>query len=302
MLTASRATTKHYSTRRADTMIIMTPPPTTTTDHEIRVAFLGNSILYFNDCPRVLESMLESKFSTVTQSSCLRGGTSLKELWTQGNGMARKFASGKPRSNGTYDIGASSVHALLSDNTWNYCVVNDFTQGPAREQTRDESKLMLRQCYAPLFIKSGATPVVLQTAAYRKSIRNTSDLGSVEEWTRKLDEGCREYLAVLKDCLPESQAPRYAPVGNVFFTIYNDNLVLWEKLFYTDDFHPSPHGTWLQACILYCIVVGEAPPTYSPSIWKRARYMQRVKKEPMPLPTVEEAALLREYACNECGI
>jgi hypothetical protein len=28
---------------------------------EIRVAFLGNSILYFNDCPRVLERMLETR-------------------------------------------------------------------------------------------------------------------------------------------------------------------------------------------------------------------------------------------------
>lgn len=272
------------------------------------VAFLGNSILYFNDCPRVLEHMLleSNKYSSgVKQNSCLCGGTSLKELWTRGNGMATKFAASSPRENGTYDIGASSVQALLlnnNDHPWDYCVLNDFTQGPARAHTREESKLMLERCYAPLFAKSGAIPIVIQTCAYRKPIRNTRDLGDVEEWTQLLAEGCKEYVDVLRKALPESQTPRLAPVGNVFFAVYNDNRDLWKKLFYTDDFHPSPHGTYLQACVLYCVMVSEAPPKYTKEIWKRCRYMQRVNKESLPLPTEEEAAILREYACQECGM
>jgi hypothetical protein len=32
------------------------------------------------------------------------------------------------------------------------------------------------------------------------------------------------------------------------------------------------------------------------------RLMQRVNKQSLPLPTLEEAAVLREYACQECGI
>jgi hypothetical protein len=161
---------------------------------------------------------------------------------------------------------------------------------------------MLQRCYAPLFLKSGATPVVLQTAAYRKPIRNTNDLGSVEEWTQRLDEGCLEYVQVLKEALPERQAPRLAPVGNAFFKIHNENYKLWEKLFFTDDFHPSPHGTWLQACILYCVMLGEAPPAYTPDVWDNCRYMQRKNREPSPLPTAEEATMLRQYACDACGI
>lgn len=220
--------------------------------------------------------------------------------------MSTKFASPKSqRDNGTFDIGASSVQALLLNDdcaSWNYCVLNDYTQGPAREESRQEAKVMLERCYAPLFDKCGATPVVLQTAAYRKPIRNTRDLGTVEEWTQRLDQGCREYVHVLKEALPSSQAPRYAPVGNAFLQVHDTNHDMWEKLFYTDDFHPSPHGTWLQACVLYCVMVGEAPPTFTPSFWDKARYMQRVKKEALPLPTAKEAAILREYACNEFGI
>lgn len=281
-------------------------PSTTTCADEIRVAFLGNSILYFNDCPRVLEHMLESKYSRVRQNSCLRGGTSLTELWTQGNGMATKFATGvEPREDGTFDIGASSVQALLlyDNTTWDYCVLNDFTQGPARIETREESKRMLDRCYAPLFAKSGAIPIVLQTCAYRKPIRNTKDLGTVEQWTQRLYEGCKDYVQTLSEALMDSQkTPRLAPVGNAFFSIYNDNRDLWEKLFYIDDFHPSPHGSYLQCCVLYIVMVGEAPPKYTKDIWNKCRYMQRVNRESLPLPTEEEAAILREYACRECGV
>ena len=213
-----------------------------------------------------------------------------------------KFASGNPREDGTYDIGASSVQALLSDHAWNYCVLNDFTQGPARLETREESKQVLNRFYAPLFQKCGAIPIVIQTTAYRKPVRNTKDLGSVETWTELLYNGCNEYVQLLKEALPDSQAPRLAPVGNAFFTIYNDNRELWNNLFYTDDFHPSPSGTYLQSCILYCVIENEAPPMYHPDIWKKCRYMQRSNKESLPLPTQDEAAALREYACRECGV
>jgi hypothetical protein len=270
--------------------------------NDIRVAFLGNSILYFNDCPRVLERMLETRFTHVKQNSCLRGGASITELWTQGNGMSDKFSSGKSNHAVHHDIGAPSVQALLHGAPWDFCVVNDFTQGPARPKTRDESKVMLERCYAPLFQKCGATPVILQTAAYRKPVRGTDDLGNVEEWTLSLEKGCQEYVNVLASKLPESQAPLLAPVGNAYFNIHLDNLELWKKLFYRDNFHPSPHGTWLQACILYCTIVGEAPPTYSPNIWDSCRYMQRVGKEPSPLPTTEEAHTLRQYACEICNV
>lgn len=271
-------------------------------DSEIRVAFLGNSILYFNDCPRVLERMLETRFAKVKQNSCLRGGTSILELWIQGNGMTSKFATGQPRSNGTYDIGAPSVQALLHNNQWDFCIINDFTQGPARAETREESKLMLQRCYAPLFRKCRAIPIILLTAAYRKPIRGTHDLGNVEEWTKSLEVGCQEYVEVLSNELPEAQAPLLAPVGNAYLKIHSDDLELWEKLFYRDNFHPSPHGTWLQACVLYCTILGEAPPTYDPNIWHTCRYMQRLYKQPSPLPTIEETHILRQYACEICDV
>jgi hypothetical protein len=41
----------------------------------IRVAHIGNSIQYYNDCPRLLQQLLEERFQKfVVQDSCLRGG------------------------------------------------------------------------------------------------------------------------------------------------------------------------------------------------------------------------------------
>jgi hypothetical protein len=118
------------------------------------IAFLGNSILYFNDCPRLVEQMLQSCYDTVVQDSCLRGGATLPSLFRQGNGMQRTFATPAARqSDGTYDIGASSVEDLLSKSHWDVVVLHDHTQAPARRESREETLTSLEQEYLPLLRK-----------------------------------------------------------------------------------------------------------------------------------------------------
>ena len=50
----------------------------------VRVAFIGNSIQYYNDCPRFVAN-LSSHRIILHQDSYLRGGANLSELW---DGMA----------------------------------------------------------------------------------------------------------------------------------------------------------------------------------------------------------------------
>ena len=76
----------------------------------------------------------------------------------------------------------------------------------------------------------------------------------------------------------------------------------WESLYAIDDFHPSPHGTLLEAYVLFSTIVGSGPPVYDPSWWSTARYMQPPEEEPLPLPTKEEGELLRRVACQVCGV
>jgi hypothetical protein len=262
---------------------------------EIKVGFLGNSIQYFNDSPRLLEQMLQVKFRHVKQDSCLRGGATLTSLWREGNGMQDKFTSKDPHS----DIGADTVEEMLSSQ-WDFIVINDYTQGPARLKTRHMSASSLQALYFPLLAESRATPVFLQTAAYRKPTKGSDDLGSVEDFTKSISEGYQTYAAVLSDLLPESQKPVVAPVGQAFLQVHNTDRKLWEKLFYVDNHHPSPHGTWLQACVLYCVLVGDVPPEYNPQWWKKSRFMMPGVQ--LEVPNRKDAERLRNIAIEVCGL
>lgn len=263
-------------------------------EEKIRVAFVGNSILYYNDCPRLLECML-LQICDVSQDSCLRGGATLKSMLEQGNGMQRKFASPPAKiKDGSFDIGVPTVQSLLSDNSWEFVVMNDHTQSPAREETKKRTLRVLREQYARMV--GDAMVVFIQTAAYRHPVKNSDDLGDFDEFTERLREGYSEYA----NALPKAKV---APVGDAYQHVRrhhgND---LWEKLYARDDFHPSPHGTFLGASIIYCTIVGKRPPAYDNTWWRTARYMQPPDEEPLPLPTNEEAGLLTDIACRVCGL
>jgi len=409
-----------------------------------RVAHIGNSIQYYNDCPRLLERMLlqdsvhrvnnnNNNNNRVYQDSCLRGGATLPSLWWDGNGMRRKFSE---RLNDVHDgvgvgvgvvvdIGAPTVRDLLlhknhktkkkcgndsdndSDNDnkyWDFVVMNDHTQSPVRNETKQQSKVALETLYLPTIVTGMkesvriATPVTgtgtgtiatpgtgtstttdpacststststingtkhtktttttctvifLQTAAYKSPVQNSSDLGSFDEYTELLIQGYDEYAELVKkfnDNLQQEQKQQQrqqphtvglkatvAPLGEAHRSIRREHPKLWsDSLYANDDFHPSPHGTWLQACLLYCIVTGgrkfdcgeryhgsngdgdggdtnddtdndhagaSSPPPAAAGIrgwWeKTARYMQPRAHDPLPLPTNEEAAYLSDVA------
>lgn len=275
----------------------MTDAATLDNKNTICVAFCGNSMLYFNDCPRVLCQLLSTDTTTTAaEGTCLRGGASLATLWKQGNGMAEKFTAIRDDE----DIGAATVSELLSRHKWDYCILNDHTQGPMRDNTMEESKAALTKHYAPLLKENGAVPIVMQTPAYRNiNIPYTKELATTfnfAQWTDRVRRVTRnEYATVLP------QPCRWAPVGDAYATVRAHDKGLWEKLYYRDDFHPSPHGTWLMACVLYCVVMEVPPPPYSDSVWKDGRYRQRPEHTPMEFPTIEEAEQLRQYACETCS-
>jgi len=272
---------------------------------EISIAFCGNSMLYFNDTPRLVQQMMQEMGKIVYQDSCLRGGASLPSLLKNGNGMAQKFASEEAkRSDGSYDTGAPSVQELLtSRQSWDFVVCNDYTQAPARSDSIAATTTALSEQYAPLFLKASTGAVVLiQTPAYRvEGIKDSQDLGSFEEMTNLLAQGLQSYQQTLEkegieDC-------RIAPVGEAYRYLHAHSRDLWRKLYSWDDFHPSPFGTWLQACVIFCTCFPEeAPPVYNAQWWEQSRYMQPPDEKPLPLPTLEEASELRRVASLVCGV
>jgi hypothetical protein len=352
---------------------------TVTKKKVVSLAFLGNSMLYFNDCPRLVERLLllDSCGYIVHQDSCLRGGATLSSLWNLGNGMQKKFRTAQAKKqqsdnkNGDddeeddYDVGAPTVKDLIQNQQawWQkqqqqqqqestgsnvptkeetaFVIINDQTQHPARESTRQESLHVLKSLYAPLIYSnstssSPAVPVVMifiQTPAYKLAkMRNTEDLGCLEDFTERVATGVAQYAQLMRqerrDYLGLQQQPgddegdsddeddwcRAAPVGQAYQWLHETNVALWEKLYSWDNFHPSPHGTWLQACILYCTITKRAlipEERLMPALqqvdqatwWKSwSRLMQPPDEGPLPLPTVPEALELMRVATMVCGV
>jgi hypothetical protein len=93
----------------------------------INVAFIGNSMQYYNDLPRLVETLANGKMH---QNSCLHGGASLTTILIWGNGMGTKWKTGTARigrdiyntnnsettgssTDAVYDFGACTVPQLL---------------------------------------------------------------------------------------------------------------------------------------------------------------------------------------------
>jgi len=216
---------------------------------------------------------------------------------------------------------------------WDYVIINDHTQAPVRELNKTESIRTFQEKYIPLLDRhnQNATVILLMTAAYKSDAKNSSDLGGFDNFTKSLVEGYAEYATLFSS---SNHDVRIAPLGLAYQYIkeHNNNtnrshheeqgaanettttafdasspssaaVVSWEALYAPDDFHPSPHGTYLEACLLYCTITGQEPPDYQVGWWSTARYMQPPNvKPPMPLPTAKEADYLRRVASHLCNI
>lgn len=99
-----------FRKKRSSTIL---PPPNTT------VAFVGNSMFYFNDFPRFFVELTGGR---IWQDSCLHGGASIASLVKEGNGMYPQFQTdnalieirSSDPNRSIYDYGACTVQQLLT--------------------------------------------------------------------------------------------------------------------------------------------------------------------------------------------
>ena len=315
----------------------LNPRHGTMADTSISVAFIGNSMQYYNDLPRLLVEMSEEN---ITQNSCYRPGTSLKTIVTHGNGMPNYWNTSAALINGTdlYDFGACTVKQLLfgkdnhleklakkkfkhnpvADNPclafpeyldylnkyyaenepkWEFLVLSDNSRNAFRTTTREKGLHALRTTYVPLFKRSGAIPVFLDTHAYFDYTGETHD---VPTFTSVSYEGYQQYAAALESFLPPWQKPRIAPSGIVFLAVWEEDHALWETLFHSDRAHASPLGTFLQACVIHYTLLGRLPLRKyvlrddMSSLWKHARMMTPPWQPRNAFPSKEDA----EYVYN----
>jgi hypothetical protein len=307
------------------------------------IAFIGNSMQYQNDLPRLIETM---SGESMTQNSCLHGGTTLHKILQTGNGMFDKFNTSRAilqddfyGSGPVFDFGACTVEQLLfgydsaleqqvywktgylvDDGTnpclqngryydylvkvqkdrrlppfWDFIVLNDNTQSPGLNHSRQESLAVLTSHYLPWLRTLGArtghgtVPVFLHTHAYYTVDRNLTGLADqpddIPHFTSVTyavciqrgktcicnvfshrfctlccaQQGYQLYYQLLKEALPKSQEPRIAPVGLAFLIVWEENRDLWQTLFHFDHLHASPSGSFLTACVMHHTLFEKLP-------------------------------------------
>mmetsp|Transcript_79949 Transcript_79949/g.222762 ORF Transcript_79949/g.222762 Transcript_79949/m.222762 type:complete len:315 (-) Transcript_79949:395-1339(-) len=257
------ATTKPHAAVGPDAMSespeVSTPLSPEPSCRPLRVAFLGNSYLYFNDVPRVFRFLCGGR-QHVEIKDCLRGGASWKSLLQGGNGMKDKFMTPNAlEPDGSYDIGAPTVEALLSDSIgWDFVVMNTYSQEAAMLERREDG-LQALETLSPMINEAGACPVLMPTPAYRTHCKGSARIGDWQDFTRKQSEGFGLYTEKLAALCPAERQPRVADVNRAFATVRDENVELWRDLFHSDDFHPSALGSFLEACAIFCAVFGEEP-------------------------------------------
>ena len=342
-------------------MALLTMPPA---KPSYNVAFIGNSMMYYNDFPRFMQTV--SGNDRMNQDCCLHGDAAFTTILNWGSGTYQIWHTGVARVKNDkgailYDMGACTVEQLLfgydealeykvqnyeggynsydDDATnndqfasyydgknpclqnpsyyyykqslyetngdspqWDFVVMNDRTRSPARSVSRNASLQVLEDVYLPWFQETGATPVFLVTYGYDTPYRDMGGLDDVATFTSLTYEGYKQYAALLQANLPERQKPRLAPVGLAFLMVYEENYGLWQKLFHIDRIHPSPHGTFLQGCVVHHTIYGKLPDKRialvdnMSSLWNTARRMQPRKHRRMSMPTREEAEYLYHIA------
>jgi hypothetical protein len=218
----------------------------------IRIIFIGNSMMSRNDCPGVVSGIIRQAGNTLTSTVCLRNGATLSSIWNNDRGC---------------------FEGQFSSNTINYVVMNDHSQSPARSSSRAATVNILKSKYAPLFNTNGGgtsrppIPILIQTPAYRQEgIQDSGDLGSFDQFTNLLSEGLRQYRKALSSLL--SSGSRVAAVGDAFRVVRNKDRAMFDKLYNSDNFHLSPHGTWLQSCMIYITAFNKRPSTSTAKISK----------------------------------
>jgi len=188
---------------------------------------------------------------------------------------------------------------------WDYVVMNDQSVSPTIYQKRLKSAAALKSIYAPVLEQIWATPILIQTWAYDADAADNHAtmefLVDVPTFTSLLVEGYELYFQTLSAALPSQLQPKIAPVGLAYLTIWEENYSFWSnKMFAADLFHPSPHGSYLEACVVYITIFGQAPDPPSSqqtveSLYNRSRVRQ-INGNEQPVPTDDEALYLRWIA------
>jgi hypothetical protein len=185
---------------------------------EFHVLFIGNSFIYFNNMPRMVEAISESvKGPHLKTEMVAIGGARLEDLWKQGSALA-----------------------AIRKRQWDYVVMNEQSAlggGIVNGEKRIGDPASFFK-YAEMFDaeirKSGAKTVILMT---------WKDKNDPDRIQNELDEAFLNFRKKMK--------------GGIILCKVSDawwatrRTVPEVNLYFDDNHHPSKEGSYLIACTVY---------------------------------------------------
>jgi len=187
---------------------------------------VGNSFTYFNNMPAILEAISGSVSGPrVVTTMVASGGARLKDHWQDGGPALSAIRKGG------WDYVVLQEQSLLG----NVLIVNQHMQIADPAYFWKYAKLFDEEIR-----KVGAKTVILM------SWKDKNDAASLQQ---ALD------FAFVK--FASSSGAVAAPVSLAWQRIRDNAPGI--NLYFKDDHHPSPEGSYLEACVLYASLTGRSP-------------------------------------------
>jgi len=211
----------------------------------MRILFVGNSHLYFNDLPGILSEVAASNGRTVEQEGCFGGG------WT--------FAD---------HVRSGEAPELIEEGGWDAVVLQASGTEPLAYE--DRRTLENGKRLAEAVNRSGAQLYWFMAQAYdptSSTVRaKISGLGrrGAERLERMTDEARGLY-----ETLAREGGGTVVPVALAWDAVLKGEDAV--RLHAADGYHPNPDGSMLGALVLYRVLFGEFPeevPAGTPEVFR----------------------------------
>ena len=211
----------------------------------VRILFIGNSFTFENDLPGMFTKLAKSGGHTVVTGMAAQGG------WTLAD-----------------HVNSSATLTQISGSTWDYVVLQEQSEIPAFEQSREVTMYPAARTLVRQIAAVGARPIFFMTWAHQDGLPeyNLQDYQSMQF---QIDIG---YMGIAQEL-----SARVAPVGYAWLLAKGQNpqLDLWQS----DGSHPSVQGTYLAACVFYAVIFRQSPEglSYQAGLAKdSANYIQKI--------------------------
>lgn len=198
----------------------------------LHVLFVGNSLTYQNDLPRMIAALAKS-----------RGHDMQYEVYAPGGYHLSQHAS-DPRLLEKIDRGS-----------WDVVVLQEQSQMPALPRDRLE-----REVYPfarSLSQRVRAASPMAKIAFYQTMAKRNGDVGFLPDIPEnRTYAGMQKRINAAYTQMARDNRGLLVPVGLVWMQVRAERSQLG---LYADDTHPSPAGTYLAACVFYTVLFESSP-------------------------------------------